>query len=298
MMYGFITDDAKVFNVKDIYLSAKDNGRKLLSEYGGDFWAGYKANYQYFDRLFMKKYTSLIPLDQDYEEGVQSIQEDFSYDVYAWLLSNDKRYSELFRINSIPDNAAYSLTNNVDYTESTQRTTNRDIEFNKGAQADSDEGFIAYGQQQIDDDKSKTYGSQQVDEDISRAFASRNDSDTKSTSAYYDTGFAPVDKHDIIQGQHTDTEDNQYVYGQHIDTEDNQLVYGAHRDDKTNLHNEGARKDTTDDDTSEEITMHKVGNMGVQTVDDMLLKHWDNWNLFDFYGLIFEDIAKNLLRGC
>lgn len=297
-MCGYITDDVKVFNVRDIYLSAKDNGRKLLSEYGSDFWVGYKANYQYFDRLFMKKYASLIPIDQDYEEGVQSIQEDFSYDVYAWLLANDKRYTELLRINSIQDNTAYSLTNNVDYTETTNRTTNRDIEFNKGAQADSDEGFTAFGSQQIDDDRSRTVGQQQVDEDMSKTFGAHTTDTTENTSAYNETGFNPVNKTEIDDKLHTDTEDNTITYGTHTDTEDNTLVYGAHRDDRTNIHNEGARKDTTDDDTSEEISIHKVGNMGVQTVDDMLLKHWDNWNLFDFYGLIFEDIAKNLLRGC
>lgn len=298
MLYNFIPEDAKVYNVKDMYGQSREEDKPLLSTYQSDFWAGYCSNYTHLDRIFMKKYASLIPIDQDYEAGLEDITNDFRFDVYSWLLANDKRYTELFRINSIADDTAYSLVNNVDYTETTERTSNRDIEFNKGAQADSDEGFTAYGQQQIDDDKSKTFGSQQVDEDISRAFASRNDSDTKSTSAYNDTGFAPVDKSEVIQGGHTDTEDNQYVYGQHIDTEDNQLVYGAHRDDRTNIHNEGSRRDTTDDDVTENVSTHKVGNMGVQTVDDMLLKHWDNWTLFDFYGLIFEDIAKNLLRGC
>ena len=72
------------------------------------------------------------------------------------------------------------------------------------------------------------------------------------------------------------------------------MTYGAHKDERDDTYTEGARQDVTDED----ITVHKVGNMGVQTVDDMLKKHWDNWSMFDFYGLIFEDIAKNLLRGC
>lgn len=231
-------EDAKVYNVKDIYFSAKNNNRKLLSEYGSDFWAGYKANYQYFDRLFMKKYASLIPIDQDYEEGVQSIQEDFTFDVFAWLMANDKRYNELFRINSILDNDAYSLTNNVDYTE----TVDRDITFNKGEQENTD-------------DLSTTYG-------VSSQTA------TNTVSAYNSSTYDPDSQQTVSTPEHTDTGDNSYTLG--------------------------AREDTTD----ESVTTHKVGNMGVQTVDDMLLKHWDNWTLFDFYGLIFEDIAKNLLRGC
>lgn len=255
---------AKTYNVKDIYLSAKDNNRKLLSEYGSDFWAGYKANYQYFDRLFMKKYASLIPLDQVYEEGVQSIQEDFTFDVFAWLMANDKRYSELFRVNSIADDAAYSLTNNVDYTE----TTTRDVTFNKGSQENEDDFENGYGAQTVGEDREATYGA-------------TSGTDTTSVSAYNSSTYDPSE-----QKQSTTT--------QHIDSEDNSTTYGAHTDTRTGTRTEGAREDVTDED----ITVHKVGNMGVQTVDDMLKKHWDNWNLFDFYGLIFEEIATNLLRGC
>ena len=257
-------EDAKVFNVKDIYASAKNNNRKLLSEYGSDFWAGYKANYQYFDRLFMKKYASLIPIDQDYSEGVQSIQEDFTFDVYAWLLANDKKYTELYRINSIADDTAYSLTNNVDYTE----TTTRDVTFDKGSQENVLDGETNYGQQVVDDDKELTYGA-------------TSGTDTKSVSAYNSGTYDPDEQ---VSSSTT----------QHIDSQDNSMTYGAHKDERDDTYTEGARQDVTDED----ITVHKVGNMGVQTVDDMLLKHWDNWNLFDFYGVIFEDIAKNLLRGC
>lgn len=231
-------EDAKVFNVKDLYESAKDDGRKLLSEYGSDFWAGYKANYQYFDRLFMKKYTSLIPIDQDYDEGVQSTQEDFTYDVYAWLMANDKRYTELYRVNNIADDTAYSLTNNVDYTE----TTTRDVTFDKGSQENTD--------------------------DLSTTYGEASQTATNKVSAYNSSTFENDTEQEISTPEHTDTGDNTYTLG--------------------------ARQDVTDED----ITVHKVGNMGVQTVDDMLLKHWNNWSLFDFYGLIFEDIAKNLLRGC
>ena len=259
-----IFEDAKVYNVRDIYESAKENNRKLLSEYGSDFWAGYKANYQYFDRLFMKKYTSLIPIDQDYEEGVQSIQEDFTYDVYAWLMANDKRYTELYRVNTIPDNDAYSLTNNVDYTE----ITTRDVTFNKGSQENTVDAETGYGQQIVDEDNSTTFGA-------------RSGTETKSVSAYNSNTYEPSEQTATSELSHEDTQDNSTTYGAHTDT----------RDD---TYTEGAREDTTDED----ITMHKVGNMGVQTVDDMLLKHWNNWSMFDFYSLIFDDIAKNLLRGC
>lgn len=265
-------EDDKVFTIKDLQAYTKDHNVKLLSEYAADFWSAYRANYQYFDRLFMKRFTSWFPFDQDYSEGVASIQQDFTFDVYAHLMANDKRYSELWRINVIPDNDAYSLTNNVDYTETYNEENAYDIEFNKGSQTNTE-------------DLSKTMGQQVVDEDKSKTIGARGSETTNSTSAYNSETFTPVDKTEIDDDQATDTEDNSVTYGSHTDTEDNSFT-------------DGARKDTTGETGYKDYTLHKVGNMGVQTVDDMLLKHWDNWSMFNFYELVFDEIAQNLLRGC
>ena len=265
----WIFEGCKTYNVKDMYEQSKDDNKPLLSNYGGagSFWAGYKSNHEHFDRLFMRKYTSLIPLDQDYASGVDEVTDEFRAECYAWLLANDKRYTELFRVNNIPDNDAYSLTNNVDYTE----TTSRDVIFDKGEQENTLDGETNYGQQVVDDDKEFNFNTTN----------SEGSTTTQSTSAYNDSGYTPTDK--SVQ------EINGYT-----DTQDNSMTYGAHKDERDDTMTEGARHDVTDED----ITIHKVGNMGVQTVDDMLKKHWENWSMFDFYGLIFEDIAKNLLRGC
>lgn len=257
---------ARVYNVKDMYEQSKDDSKPLLSNYGGtgSFWDGYKTNYSHFDRLFKKKYASLIPIDQDYEDGIASITDEFRADVYAWLLANDKRYTELFRVNSIPDNDAYSLTNNVDYTE----TTARDIIFDKGEQENEDDFETEYGQYVVEQDNELTYGA-------------TSGTQSKGVSAYNSSTYDP-------------DEQTQSSTTQHIDNQNNDTTYNSHTDTNGGTHTEGARHDVTDED----VTVHKVGNMGVQTVDDMLKKHWENWDMFDFYGLIFEDIAKNLLRGC
>ena len=257
-------EEARVYNVKDMYTQSRTEDKPLLSIYGADFWEGYRTNYQHLDRLFMKKYASLIPIDQEYEAGIEDITNDFRFDVYSWLLANDKRYTELFRVNDIADNDAYSLTNNVDVTE----TTTRDLTFDKGAQANSDEGFTAYGSQENTEDLSTTYGE-------------TGNTTTEEVSAYNSATYDPDKQTEVSTPEHTDTGDNTYTYG-------------AHRDDRTNIHNDGARQDVTDED----ITFHKVGNQGTMTVDQMLKIHLDTWTLFDFYGIIFEDIAKNLLRGC
>lgn len=259
------------YTIKDINKENKDNNKKMLSEYGSDFWSGYRANSQYFDRRFMTLYGSYFPYNQEPSEGIESVSDDFRYDVYSHLLVNDKRYSELYRVNVIQDNDAYSLTNNVDYTETYEEETHLDRDFTKGAQTNS--GTFE-----------TTYGATSNGESISRSYGAHDIDTTNSTSAYNESGYTPVDKSEVDDGAHTDTESNTYTGAQHVDS-------------GTNGSTEGQRKDTTDDDGTKEYTLHKVGNMGVQTVDDMLKKHWDNWSLFDFYGLIFAEIARDLLRG-
>lgn len=290
-------DNGKIYTIKDIYAQNVSENKPMLSAYTSDFWAGYRSNSSYFDRRFKKLYSSWFPYDQDSAEGRQAVADEFRADVYAHLMANDKRYSELYRVNVIADNDAYSLTNNVDYTEEYSEETHLDRTFDKGAQTDGSSGFTTYGQQQVDEDRSRTVGQQQVDEDMSKTFGAQDVDTTNSTSSYNDSTFTPVDKTEIENGAHTDTEDNTITYGAHTDTEDNTTTYGTHRDDTSSTRTEGARRDTTDDDGTKEYTIHKVGNMGVQTVDDMLKKHWDNWTLFDFYGLIFSEIARDLLRG-
>ena len=294
----FNIEDARVYTIKDIQGYTKEHNVKMLSEYPSDFWAGYRANYQRFDRLFMKRFSSWYPFDQDPEETLESIQQDFTYDVYAHLMANDKRYSELWRINVIPDNDAYSLTNNVDYTESYEETNGRDIDFTKGQQIDSEDLSRTKGQQIDSEDLSRTKGQQIDSEDLSATIGAQNEDTTNSTSAYNSSVFQEVDKTEVDKTSHTDTQDNERTYGSRTDTEDNERTYGSRTDTEDNERTYGQRKDSTEETGSKDYTLHKVGNMGVQTVDDMLKKHWDNWSLFNFYELIFDEIAQNLLRGC
>ena len=57
----------------------------------------------------------------------------------------------------------------------------------------------------------------------------------------------------------------------------------------------GAETDTTSNAYNETVTSNKKGNIGVQTGADMLGKHTNYWKNFDFYNLIFSEIAKELL---
>ena len=57
----------------------------------------------------------------------------------------------------------------------------------------------------------------------------------------------------------------------------------------------GSETDTTNNTYNETVTSSKKGNIGVQTGADMLGKHTDYWKNFDFYNLVFSEIAKELL---
>lgn len=261
--------EPKVWTIKDIYEYQRDHNTEMLSDItpsvlpAEDFWVAYRYDYQNFDRRFKRLYSSWYPMEQE-DLTLAEAASAFRNDCYDHLLANTKRYQELFRIWIIPDNDAYSLVNNVDYHEIIER----DIEFQKGRQVNEHDTEIEYGQFTVNDDKEFTYGAQ-------------GSTTEQTTSAYNESTYTPRDKSETDVDQHIDSQDNQMVYESHTDTTDEDIT-------------EGARTDNTDEDTD----IHKVGNMGVQTVDDMLKKHWDNWSgYFKFYDLIFKEIAQDLLRG-
>lgn len=297
-MIYLMTEDRNVYTVGDIYNQNKTDDKMMLSPYPADFWKPYRDNHNYFDRRFKVLYKSFFPYDQEESEGRESVADDFRFDVYAHLMANDKRYSELFRVNVIPDNDAYSLTNNVDYTETYEEENGRDIEFNKGSQTDTEDLEHTKGSETDTEDLEFTKGSETDTEDLSTTYGAQDVDTTQSTSAYNESGFTATDKTEVENGSHEDTGDNSRTYGQRIDSEDNSRTYGQRIDSDDNSRTYGARKDTTGETGSKDYTLHKVGNMGVQTVDDMLEKHVGVWSMFDFYGLIFKEIARDLLRGC
>lgn len=46
---------------------------------------------------------------------------------------------------------------------------------------------------------------------------------------------------------------------------------------------------------TEDYTLTKHGNIGVQTGTDMLKKHTDYWKTYEFYSLIFREVSRELL---
>jgi len=265
-----------LYEIKDIYEYNKEENIKMLSGFTSsvdpthDFWKPYRDNYTYFDRMFKKMFSSWFPFDQEGE--LADVSEDFAEDVKAWLMINDKRYSELYRIQTIADDEKYSLTDNVYEVETIEETGEHSSEFNKGAQTDTEDLERVKGQEQIDTDATSTTGA-------------TGKTITGSVSAFNDSSFSNADKSVEADDSREDTLDQTVTEGQRTDTEDNSRVSGA-------------RTDTDSGSDSKTIERNRSGNIGVKTVSQMLDDQFKTWNGFNFYNLIFNEIARELLRGC
>ena len=310
-----------IYEIKDIQSYCRENNVKMLSTYDADFWKPYRDNNEYFDRLFMKKYRSWFPMDQ--EGDLSEVVTDFAYDVKSWLMINDKRYSELYRIQTIADDEKYSLTDNVYESEVINESGEHSNEFNKGSQlttnsgsqtfathTDTEDNSRTFGTHTDTEDNSRTLGEQSIDTDATNTTGETGKTITNSTSAFNDSGFVNADKSEedddsrqdtidqtVVNGERTDTEDLSKTYGSQTNTEDLSKTYGAHTDTNSLTTTEGARKDTDEGTDSKTIERLRQGNIGVKDVPQMLGDQFEFWSVFSLYDLIFSEIARELLRG-
>lgn len=282
--------------IKDIYNYNRDNNRPMLSEYVADFWEPYVLNYANYDRMFVKMYRSWFPMNQTGD--LFDIAVDFSEDVKSWLMINHKRYSELFRIQSIVDNEKYSLTDNVYEHEIISKETESSGTNIKGSETITDESETIYGSQSTTEEKEKITGSQTITEDLEKQYGSGTETTENGKSSFNESGWSDTDRSVKTDSSRTDIEDNSITNGSRTDTEDNSIIQAAHTDTYENNRTEGSRTDTTSGEGTEDIERTRSGNIGVMTVDQMLNIHKDVWVDFSFYKLIFEEIARELLRGC
>ena len=229
----------KMKTVKELYQVTKLNEEPLLSDYSAEWWTEYVENYADFDAMFAKMFKTFVYYDQDSEETVEDIQEDFTQTVHRWLMMNDKKYAELYRIHVIPDDDSYNLAYNYDRHETYSGNNNVAGSSITGQRTD-----ITY-------DNIGSQNSSNLDKVTGWDSGSENTRDSSNSSV----------------GDRQDT--HQFTKGQEQDT---------------------SRTQGTDAHTS-----HIFGNIGVTTVDDMLKKHSDFWQVFNFYQIIFNDICKNFL---
>ena len=285
--------------IKDIYEYRREDNSPMLSAYepsgDHDFWKPYRDNYAYFDRLFMKKYRSWFPMDQ--EGDIENISIDFAYDVKSWLMVNSKRYAELFRIETIPDDNKYSLTDNVYEHEEITTEYGKTTIFNKGEQSIEDSGSTSYGLHETTDNRTLSYGLHETETGVTENLGETEKTTENSTSAFNESGYTATDKSVISDAAIENGTSTSVSDKAHEDTDNKTIQSKAHTDETSNTRTDGAREDTTADSGTDTVTKDRYGNIGVKTVDQMLDEHKNTWVDFAFYDLIFAEITRELLRG-
>lgn len=306
--------------IKDIWEYCKENNIPMLSDFTADFWEVYTNNYEYFDKLFMKTYRGFVAFTSDYSD-IEDNVEDWIEDVYSWLLANSKRYSELWRLQDISD-IDYSILDNYNVRE-THRVETSDTKVDTiGQRSDSKSNTITHGTITKRDDTTNVNGAKTVNDNRTLKYDSveRNTSvdttigsqqnttenkvsaDNENTYAakdYSDTDLGSredtSDTHDLVESR-TDTDNNAHTEAAYTDTEkyvgtvehandteQEQITYGSHIDRHT-------------DDGEESRTVTRRGNIGVFSASKLLSEHKELWEAFNFYKMIFDEIANEFLR--
>lgn len=261
------------YNIDDMYKYTKANNYKLLSEFPAAWWSEYRTNYQKFDQIFRRKYKSFRFFLQDSHDTLANNVIFFTNEVYSHLLANSKKYEELYRINVL-DDSTYSLLDNYNLTEVMAKTTTDSSTMNQGQRIDSD---------------SDSYG------------AATNTMTVGSSTNKNISGSTPFDIPAIVDGFSQSgggiVTDDIYLNGGDISTlgsHTDQETRGARTD--TSSHTKGSQQDTTSGSGSENYTLTRTGNIGIQTPTDILDKHKNFWSIWDFYDYVFSDICKELLE--
>ena len=78
--------------VKEMYNYSRDNDLKLLSDFDAAFWEEYKLNHARYDKVFSRLYSSFYYIHQEEDFTIDTVQSEFSEDVYNFLLINRKKY--------------------------------------------------------------------------------------------------------------------------------------------------------------------------------------------------------------
>ena len=288
----------------DIYKYNKDNNLKMLSDYPSDFWSEYRTNHDKYDRVFDRMFMSFKYCFQNEEEDTVDIANNFREDVYNHLLMNDKKYSELYRVQVIPD-TNYSLTDNYDVTETMDKDISDNNDNTYGARTDTIEETEGSRTDTIEETEGSRNDSSSVTEGErtdSRTLdvGSQTNNTIHSVAPYDSSTFNNESKDDETKGTRTDTEETvkgeQYNYssmtkGSQIN--ETESVKGSQVNETESV--KGSQTDSLDRTYTEDYTLHRKGNIGVMTVSDMLKKHKDFWNAWEFYEYIFKEICKELL---
>lgn len=309
----------KPSRVRELYEFFEENNLPMLSNYPADFWEAYRSNHVYFDRLFMKSYREFMAFGNF--GTVEENAVDWSLDIYSFLLANDKRYSELWRLQTVSD-VDYSILDNYNVRETHITDNDKTAMENFGAKTETKTGSTQYGAstetntnsyvhgaKSESDSNSTVYGSQTIQTDVDLDVGAQTNTNEDKVSADNESLYSPKDHTTTILGNRSDSTDTTEVRGSHTDTESGTHTEAAYTDSESKSRTAAAHTDTTNDSTStgahtdaktytedETRTVTRVGNIGVYSASKLLSEHAELWTAFNFYKMIFDDIAKEFLR--
>ena len=313
----------KTSRVDEIYDYCIENNLPMLSSYAGDFWEVYRDNHAYFDRLFMKTYRKFTVFgSESYEDDpVSENAVDFVLDVHSWLLANDKRYSELWRLQGL-SNVDYSILDPYNITETHNIETDTSMTDNMGARTDTKSGQTSFGARDITDSNSYIHGAKSetdaetlnydevvTDTDSTLNTGAQNNTVENTVSADNVSTYSPKDYQDTNLGTRQDTTLSTETVHSREDSKSGTHTEATYTDSETRSHEEAARTDSTSDTNvygahtnthrGEETTdksITKKGNLGVYSNSKLLSEHTELWTAFNFYKMIFDEIAEQFLR--
>lgn len=247
--------------VSDMYKYSKEEDSMLLSSFGNNnegyhFWDEYRSKYKKYDKLFNRMFNCFKYFMQEEGQTIAEITEDFTDEVYNHLMVNAKKYEELYRINII-DDTEYSILDNYNITETMDKET-------------SDEGSKVYGERE----DSKSVGSVTVSTENEKG--EQTNTHTNDIAGFNSSGYANANKTADVYGERTDNIEE--TTSAHTDT----LTKGEQTNTDTNAH-------------TEDYTLTRKGNIGVRTITEVIEKHRDFWNTYEFYTYIFKEICAELL---
>lgn len=323
-----------MITVNDMYKDARSSNAPLLSNYEGSFWSEYISDFSNYDRVFNRLYKSFEYFLQEEDDSVSECRSNFTEDVKCLLIANSKKYSELYRTYKI-DDSIYSLTDNYDVTETYSGNKLTTIESRLGSRTDNTKTSDVIGSKTDSIENTDIIGAVNNTETMNNGVKNTNENTTygaKNTNenTIYGSGtsetvdeVSPMDsnmfynnnknstttseKTDSKQTTHsTFTDSKQTTYsaftdsktineGERTNTSNNVVNSGEQNNSSNNTYTKGEQSDTHNHDETESYNIRKRGNIGVQTATDMISKHNQFWNSYEFYTLIFKDICKELL---
>lgn len=323
-----------MITVNDMYKDARSSNAPLLSNYDAPFWSEYVSDFSNYDRVFNRLYKSFEYFLQEEDDSVSECRSNFTEDVKCLLIANSKKYSELYRTYRI-DDSIYSLTDNYDVTETYSgnkltttesrlgsRTDNTETSDVIGSKTDSIENTDIIGA--INNTETMNNGAKNTNENTTYGAKNTNENTIYGSGSSETVGeVSPMDsnmfynnnKNSTTTSEKTDskqitnaafTDSKQTTYSTFTDskiineaertnTSNNVVNSGEQNNSSKNKYIKGEQSDTHNHDETESYNIRKRGNIGVQTATDMISKHNQFWNSYEFYTLIFKDICKELL---